>query len=76
MGVKLGLSYCWRKVGLEFENMVLRRMCGPKRDEVTEEWGRLHYEELYDLYCSPEIMRVINSTRIRSAGHVARMGDR
>ena len=76
MGVKLGLSHCGRKVGLVFENRALRWMCGPKRDEVTGKWRRLHYEEFYDLYCSPEIMWVIISTRIRSAGHVARMGDR
>ena len=43
-----------------FENMVLRRIFGPRRDEVTEEWRRLHYEELNDLYSSPNIVRVIN----------------
>jgi hypothetical protein len=42
-----------------FENMVLRRMFGPKRDEVTGEWRKLHTEELYDLYSSPSIVRVI-----------------
>jgi hypothetical protein len=46
-----------------------------KRDEVTGEWRRL-YNELYDLYCSPNIIRVIKSIRMRRAGHVARMGDR
>jgi len=58
-----------------FENMVLRRIFGPRRDEVTEEWRRLHKEELNDLYCSPNIVRVIKSRRMRWAGHVARMGE-
>jgi hypothetical protein len=57
-----------------FENRVLRRICGPKRDEVTGEWRKLHNEELHDLYTSPTIVRVIKSRRIRWAGHVARMG--
>ena len=57
-----------------FENMVLRRIFGPKRDEVTGEWRRLHDEELNDLYSSPNIVRVIKSRRMRWAGHVARMG--
>jgi len=57
-----------------FENRVLRRMFGPKRDEVTGEWRKLHNEELNDLYCSPNIFRMIKSTRMRWAGHVARMG--
>ena len=56
-----------------FENMVLRRIFGPKRDEVTREWRKLHYEELY---FSPDIVRVIKSRRMRWTGHVARMGDR
>jgi len=47
---------------------------GPRRDEVTGEWRRLHNEELNDLYCSPNIVRVIKSIRIRWAGHVASMG--
>ena len=55
--------------------MVLRRIFGPRRDEVTGEWRRLHNEELNDLYCSPNIVRVIKSTRMRWAGHVARMGE-
>ena len=58
-----------------FENMVLRRIFGPRRDEVMEEWRRLHNEELNDLYCSPNIVRVIKSRRMRWAGHVARMGE-
>jgi hypothetical protein len=58
-----------------FENKVLRRIFGPKRDEVTGEWRRLHNEELYALYFSPNI-RVIKSRRLRWAGHVARMGER
>jgi hypothetical protein len=59
-----------------FENTVLRRIFGPKRNEATGEWRRLHNEELNDLYTSPNIIRVIKSRRIRLAGHVARMGKR
>ena len=58
-----------------FENMMLRRIFGPRRDEVTGEWRRLHNEELNDLYCSPRIVRVIKSRKMRLAGHVARMGE-
>jgi len=58
-----------------FENMVLRRIFGPRRDEVTGEWRRLRNEELNDLYCSPNIVRVIKSRRVRWAGYVARMGE-
>ena len=58
-----------------FENMVLRRIFGPRRDEVTGEWRRLHNEELNDLYSSHNIVRVINWRRMRRAGHVARMGE-
>jgi hypothetical protein len=58
-----------------FENRVLRRIFVPKRDEVTGEWGRLHNEELNDLYSSPNIIRVIKSRRMRWAVHVARMGE-
>ena len=59
-----------------FENRVLRRMFGPKRDEVTREWRKLHNEELNDLYSSPNTFRVIKLRRMRFAGHVARMGER
>ena len=58
-----------------FENMVLRRIFGPRRDEVTGEWRRLHKEELNDLYSSPNIVRVIKSRRMRWVGHVERMGE-
>ena len=57
-----------------FENRVLRRVFGPKKDEVTGEWRKLHNEELSDLYSLPNIVRVVNSRRMRWAGHVARMG--
>ena len=58
-----------------FETMVLRRIFGPRRDEVTGEWRRLHNEDLNDLYSSPNILRVIKSRRMRWAGHVARLGE-
>jgi len=58
-----------------FENMVLRRIFGPRRDEVTGESRRLHNEELSDLYSSPNIVRVIKSRRMKWAGHVARIGE-
>ena len=57
------------------ENRVLRTTFGPKRDEVTGEWRKLHNEEHNDLYCSPNIVRVIKSRRIGWAGHVARIGE-
>ena len=56
-----------------FENRVLRRVFGPKRDEVTGEWRKLYNEELRDLYSLSNIVRVVNSRRMRWAGHVARM---
>jgi len=59
-----------------FENRVLRRILGPKRDDVTGEWRKLHNKELNDLYYSPTIVRVIKSRRMRWVGHVARMGER
>jgi hypothetical protein len=58
-----------------FENRVLRGIFGPKRDEVTREWRKLHNEELTDLYSSPTIVRVIKSRRMRWMGHVERMGE-
>jgi hypothetical protein len=57
-----------------FENRVLRRIFGPKRDEVTGGWRRLHNEELHGLYSSPSIIRVMKERRMRWAGHVACMG--
>jgi hypothetical protein len=58
-----------------FQNRVLRRIFGPKRDEVTGEWRKLHNEELHILYSSPNIIRQIKSRRMSLAGHVARMGE-
>ena len=58
-----------------FENMVLRRIFGPRMDEITGEWRRLHNEEINDLYCSPNIVRVIKWRRMRWAGRGARMGE-
>jgi hypothetical protein len=59
-----------------FENRVLRRIFGPKRDGVTGGWRKLHSEELHNLYSSPSIIRIIKSVRRRLAGHVARMGEK
>jgi len=58
------------------ENRVLRRIFGPRKDEVMGEWRRLHNEELNDLYSSPNIVQVTISRRMRWVGHVARMGER
>jgi len=58
-----------------FENMVLRRIFGHRKDEVTGEWRRLHNVELNDLYSSPNNVRVIKSRRMRWAGHVAHIGE-
>jgi hypothetical protein len=58
-----------------FENMVLRRIFGPRRGEVKVEWRRLHNEELNGLYCSPNIVRLIKWRRMRWVGHVACMGE-
>jgi hypothetical protein len=59
-----------------FENRVLSRIFGPKRDEVTGGWRKLHNEELHNLYSSPSIIRNIKSRRMIWAGHIARMGRR
>ena len=59
-----------------FENRVLRRIFGPKNDELTGEWRKLHNEELNDLYCSPNMVRVIKSRRMRWAGYVALIGEK
>jgi hypothetical protein len=58
-----------------FENRVLRGIFGPKRDEVTGDWRKLHNEELHNLYSSPDIIRQVKSRRMRWAGHVAHMGE-
>jgi len=58
-----------------FKNTVLRRIFGPKRDEVTGEWRKLHNEELNDMYCSPNIIWVIKLRRMKWVGHVVRMGE-
>jgi hypothetical protein len=59
-----------------FENRVLRRIFGPKKDGMTVGWRKLHNEELHNLYSSPSINRIIKSRRMRWAGHVARMGEK
>jgi hypothetical protein len=59
-----------------FENRLLRRIFGQKRDEVTGEWRKLHNEDLHDLYSPPSIIRIIKSRKVRWACHVARMGRR
>jgi hypothetical protein len=59
-----------------FENRVLRKIFGPKRDDVIECWRKLHNEELHNLYCSSSIIRIIKSRIMRWAGHVARMGEK
>ena len=76
LGIKgLNENFSRRRNALVFENKVLRRIFGPRRDEVTGDWRRLHNEELNDLYSSPNIVRVIKSIRMRWVGHVARMGE-
>jgi hypothetical protein len=59
-----------------FENRVLMRIFGPKRDQVTGEWRKLHSEELHDLYCSPSIIRIMEARRMRWVAHVARMEEK
>jgi hypothetical protein len=59
-----------------FENRVLKRIFGPKRDEVSGEWRKVHNEELHDLYSSPSIIRIMKSRKMRWAGNVARMGKK
>jgi hypothetical protein len=59
-----------------FENRVLRRMFRPKRDEMIGSWRKVHNEELHNLYCSPSIIRIIKSRKMRWTGHVARMGEK
>ena len=59
-----------------FDNRLLRRIFGPKRDEVTRKWRKLNNEEVSDFYSSPYIVRIIKSRRIRWVGHVALMGER
>jgi hypothetical protein len=67
----------WRERRLRvFENGLLRRIFGAKRDEVAGVRRKLHSEELNDLYCTPSVIVVIKSRRMRSTGHVARMGER
>jgi hypothetical protein len=58
-----------------FENRMLRRTFGPRREEVTGDWRKLHNEELHNLYSSPDIIRMIKSRRMRWAGHEAQMGE-
>jgi hypothetical protein len=58
-----------------FENRVLRRIFGPRRDDVMGDWRKLHSEELHNFYSSPNITRMLNSRRMRWEGHVARMGE-
>ena len=76
MGVKLGLTLREELRLRVFENRVLTRIFGPKRDKVAGEWRKLHNGELNDLYPSPIIFRVINLRRIRWVGNVAHMGER
>jgi hypothetical protein len=59
-----------------FENMVLRKVFGPKRDEVTGDWRRVHHEKLYDIYSTPDIIRMIKSKMMRWAGHMVRVAER
>jgi hypothetical protein len=79
MGVRLDRSHRGRNIRSRlrvFENRVLRRIFGPKRDEVTGEWRKLHNEELNDLYFSSNIIRVTKSRRKRWVGHKTRVVER
>jgi hypothetical protein len=77
MGVKLGRLTLREEHRLKvFENGALRKIFSRERDEVTGDWRKLHNEELNDLYCSSNIVRVIKSRRMRWAGHVVRIGER
>jgi hypothetical protein len=73
MGVKLGLTLRKEHRLRVFENRMLRRIFGPKRDEVAGGWRKLHNEELHNLYSTPSIIRMTNTRRTRRARHVARM---
>jgi hypothetical protein len=75
MDVKLGLTLRDEQRLKVFENRVLRRIFGPKRDEATGEWSRLCNKELNDLYSSPNVIHIIKSRRMRWTGHVACMGE-
>jgi len=76
MGVMLGLTFCEKRRVRVFENRVLRKMFGSKRDNITGDWRKLHNGELYDLYYSRNIIQAIKSKIMRWAGHAARMVDR
>jgi len=76
MGVKLGCSHSGRNVVRVFDSKVLRRIVEPKRDEITEEWRKLHNEKLNDLYSPPNVILVIKLRRMRWAGHVECIGER
>jgi hypothetical protein len=71
----MGIKLCFSHQGRVFENRVLRRMFGPKRDEVTGAWRKLHSEDLHNYYSFPDIIRQVKSKRMRWAGHVTRMGE-
>jgi hypothetical protein len=77
MFVRLGLCYKRDEHRLRvFENRVLRRIFGPKRDEMTGEWRKLHNEELHNLYSSPNIIRIIKSRRMQIGKHLTQLGIR
>jgi hypothetical protein len=75
MGTKLCLSRYGRKIDRVFDNRVLRRIFVPNKDEVTGDLRKLHNEELYNLYSSPNIITMIKSGKMRWAGHVIQMGE-